>query len=406
MDCSYFNAAVCRSCSLLEQSYESTLAQKQHWLKALFPNVVIEPITPSPVISGSRIRARVAVFGDCAAPHFGFLNEQRQIAAVDQCPLHDPAINRLLTRLPALIAEYRLAPYVMADDTGELKFVVVTWSQTHQQLMLQLVLRSRESVDRIRRLWREHQQTTFCDVAVLSVNLQPVRSSALNGREEIPISDNRRLSLRYGGATIQYGSQSFVQTNYQVAELLYRRSTELLNQHGARRLTDLYCGTGAFSLTAATPETVVYGFDVATDAVACANESALQNGVISATFIAHASGVIGLAVDHPLHITDASDAVICNPPRSGLDEAARQFVARQNPPLVLYSSCNPETLKRDTDLLSSQFRLAALAPFDMFPMTTHLEVLAVLERIGSVSMPAVNSAPTQEHPDGNQDLSV
>lgn len=408
MDCSYFNASICRSCSLLDQSYAQTLSQKYELLAKLFPDVRIHPVIPSPTLRGSRIRARLAVFGDTGAPRFGFLNENRQIAAVDQCPLHDPAINRTIAVLAPLITQYQLTPYAMDTDTGELKFLVLTWSPTHQQLMVQFVLRSREAVDRIRRLWREHRETTLADVSVLSVNLQPVRSSALNGREEIPISDNRRLPLRYGAATVFYGPQSFVQTNFGIAEKLYETSADLLSRSPATRLIDLYCGTGAFSLSAAMTQARVFGFDVAEDSIACANEAAETGQFRSAQFVAHHPGVMTLAENHPLLSADDSgpDVLICNPPRRGLDEMARQFIRRQLPQLMLYSSCNPETLRRDIDLLNAGFRLRELHPFDMFPLTSHLEVLAVLEHVDTAESASQNFQHNQAECHGNQDLSV
>lgn len=383
MHCPYFEQQVCRSCQLLDQPYAATLESKQHLLQTLFPAAELRDITPTQQVPGSRIRARLAVFGGPEQPRFGFLNDQKQVVAVDQCPLHHPRINQLVQELPELIAAARLVPWSMAEDRGELKYVIITYSPTQQQLMLQLVLRSREAVDRIRRVWQQRQLPLLNDVLVLSVNIQPVRSSALNGDTELPISECQQLPLRFGDSMLLYAPRSFVQTNFQVAEQLYQRAASLLQSRQPHSLLDLYCGTGAFSLTAADAALPVLGLDTSTDSIACANAAASAQQLPQARFETCAderdpaqqlSQLLQQLTSQPV---SGWDAVICNPPRRGLDEATRQLILQLQPRVLLYSSCQPLTLQRDEALLASRYRIVQLEPFDMFPFTPHLEVLAL-----------------------------
>lgn len=390
MHCPYFEQHICRSCQLLEQPYEATLQHKQEQLRLLFPDVPVSDIVPTRQIPGCRIRARMAVFGTWDNPQFGFLDDQQRIVAVDQCPLHHPQINDCVSRLPAVIRQCRLVPWLLADDRGELKYVILTYSPTHHQLMLQLVLRSREAIDRVRSAWRQARDTLFPDVSVLSINIQPVRSSALNGVAEIGISDNQRFPLRYGQTTVLYGPQSFVQTNYEIAEQLYLRAASRLREIHPASLLDLYCGTGAFSLCAGDLNTRILGLDVAADSIACANDAAAAAGLHLARYACSGNHLPEIpstdgmpVVGTPADRIPVCDAVVCNPPRRGLDEAARQLLLTTKPRRLMYSSCNPVTLQRDAELLSSQFRLEHIEPFDMFPFTRHLEVLATLSSLST-----------------------
>ncbi len=384
LQCSYFEQQICRSCVLLSQPYSATLERKRDDLKALFPDIAVHDVVPTRQIQGSRIRARLAVFGSESQPQFGFLNEQQQIVAVDQCPLHHPLINQLVPKLTKLIEVCRLSPYSFQNDYGELKFIVVTCSPTHQQLMVQLVLRSREAVDRIKKYWKNNFDAELSSVSVMSVNLQPVRSSMINGTVEIPVSENESLPVRYGQTTVLYGPQCFIQTNYEIAEQLYEKARSIVASQAPQTVLDLFCGTGAFSLTSATPDTSIRGMDVSGPAVACAQSSAALNGLTKASY--ENPGVYGMATAvRPALLADTSaqttyDAVICNPPRRGLDQLTRRLVQQLNPPLFLYSSCNPETLQRDLKELTSTFRVEQMYPFDMFPFTRHLETLVWLTR--------------------------
>jgi tRNA/tmRNA/rRNA uracil-C5-methylase (TrmA/RlmC/RlmD family) len=74
------------------------------------------------------------------------------------------------------------------------------------------------------------------------------------------------------------------------------------------------------------------------------------------------------------------DLVIINPPRRGLSAAIREDLLSLAPSSIIYSSCDPETFSRDIENLATAYTLKVFAPFDMFPLTSHCEVLGILEK--------------------------
>jgi len=74
-----------------------------------------------------------------------------------------------------------------------------------------------------------------------------------------------------------------------------------------------------------------------------------------------------------------ADLVVANPPRSGLDEAASRALAERPPQRLVYVSCDPATLARDLKRLGADPTRLSVGCFDMFPQTSHVEALAVLE---------------------------
>jgi 23S rRNA (uracil1939-C5)-methyltransferase len=72
------------------------------------------------------------------------------------------------------------------------------------------------------------------------------------------------------------------------------------------------------------------------------------------------------------------DLVIANPPRTGLDERVSTELHRLAPARLVYISCDPATLARDLYRMQ-RFRVVTLQAFDLFPQTTHVETVAVLE---------------------------
>jgi len=73
------------------------------------------------------------------------------------------------------------------------------------------------------------------------------------------------------------------------------------------------------------------------------------------------------------------ETIFVDPPRAGLDEASCDFAARHTH--ILYISCNPETLRRDLERLTRTHRIEAMAMFDQFPYTRHVEMGALLSSV-------------------------
>ncbi|MCA9011204.1 MAG: 23S rRNA (uracil(1939)-C(5))-methyltransferase RlmD [Planctomycetaceae bacterium] len=374
--CGYFESRCCRSCTLLEHAYGATLRRKREVLAQLFPITPLAPFVHCEDTAGSRIRAKLAVSGSLTEPQLGFYDDQQTIVPVTDCPLHHPLINEWAQRLPTIIRNTGLTPYDPKCDRGELKFVVLTCSPTHQQLMIQFVLRSREAIDRIRGLWRRMAEAEKHAVPVLSANIQAVRSSRISGSDEISISEQTRLPIRFGVVELLIGPQSFLQTNHEIAVKLYAAAGQLLEQHGAQNVLDLYCGAGAFSLTACASVRSVTGIDSSRNAIDCAREAAARSHLHHAQFLCR--GLDQLTTDELA--AENFDTVICNPPRRGLDPASVTLIKTLQPRYLIYSSCNPATLQRDAQILAADYELDWLQPFDMFPYTQHFEVLAKLLR--------------------------
>ena len=79
---------------------------------------------------------------------------------------------------------------------------------------------------------------------------------------------------------------------------------------------------------------------------------------------------------------DDLEALVVDPPRRGLTPPLIDLLAGLPLRRMVYVSCNPETLVRDLDLLQRAFDVAEIQPVDLFPRTSHLEVVALLRRRG------------------------
>jgi 23S rRNA (uracil1939-C5)-methyltransferase len=143
-----------------------------------------------------------------------------------------------------------------------------------------------------------------------------------------------------------------------------------------RRVLDVYCGCGNFSLFLARSGIDVTGIDTLPRAVQEARANAHFNKLTNCTF--HADRAENIS---RLCSGGNVDGVLLNPPRTGCSARVLDSVCSLHPHTIAYVSCNPATLARDTAILATRgYTLKTVQPFDMFPHTYHIESIAVLHR--------------------------
>lgn len=366
LDCAYFDAWRCRSCTLLETPYARQLAEQQARIEALLPEMAWDAPHAS-AVGGFRNKAKMAVAGTLDAPTIGILAADGTGIDLQACPLHEQPIVDAMPAIERLVRDARLTPYDVPSRRGELKHLILT-SSPDGELALRIVLRSSEALPRIR---KHLGLLDALPLASVSANLQPEHKAVLEGDEELPLAGSGVLVMRVNGIGLRLRPRSFFQTNTAVASALYRQATAWIDEAGPASLLDLYCGVGGFALHAARPGRRVAGVEVTASGVEAARETAAELG-------ADASFAVGDAGSVDLEGAQAPELVVVNPPRRGIGSLAARLDASAVD-RVVYSSCNPATLAKDLAAMPG-FRPLRGRVFDMFPHTEHAEVLVELAR--------------------------
>lgn len=183
--------------------------------------------------------------------------------------------------------------------------------------------------------------------------------------------------------TLEFNPTDFIQVNGAVNEALVARAVDLLAPEPGSPVLDLYCGLGNFTLALARRAGRVVGVEGDRELVRRAGENARRNGLTNAEF--HVADLMQPLPSGAGWADSPYAYVLLDPPRAGAREML-PTVARLAPKRVLYISCHPGSLARDIGMLVHDhgFRLRAAGVLDMFPHTTHVESLAVLEPAGRV----------------------
>ena len=397
MQCPHFDAGRCHSCTLLDVAYPTQVREKEQHVAALLASyddiAWLPPVTSAE--SGFRNKAKMVVSGTIEDPVLGILGSSGPYAGrgidLTDCGLYPPQLQDAFPALRELVTRARIQPYdvepqapaadgvprrrrVTARDTarrGELKHILVTLSPDGE-LMVRFVLRSTEALARIRK-HLPGLQDDLPHLVVASVNVQPAHAAVLEGDREILLTERETLRMRVNGLDLHLRPRSFFQTNTEVAAALYRQAVAWADEAEVTSAWDLYCGVGGFALHLARPGRDVVGVESSAEAVASAEQTARGAGLPGTRFLAADATAFALAAP------DVPDLVVVNPPRRGLGEPLSRWLEASGVPRVLYSSCHAGSLARDLAHMPS-LRLVRAQVLDMFPHTTHHEVLTLLER--------------------------
>lgn len=172
------------------------------------------------------------------------------------------------------------------------------------------------------------------------------------------------------GPVTGFPATAFEQVHPEMGGLARAWAVQQLGALTGQLAWDLYGGIGDTALALANAGASVVSVDADEQAI---NWARTRAGVERIRFIA------GKAEDVLATLEDPPAAVVVNPPRAGLHWDVTLRLTGEPVPKVIYISCDPATLARDLSRLSTNYRVAAVRAFDLFPQTAHVETVAVLE---------------------------
>ena len=247
----------------------------------------------------------------------------------------------------------------MARSTGEI-LVILETGRGDPPALLQLARDLPRSFPRIvgvvRREFDRHDR--------------PSGESILQGRDH--------LFEQVEGDRLKVPAWAFFQPNAAAAGALRAAVLEALVPGAGEAILELYCGVGLFTLPVARAARQAVAVDMSREAVSAARDNAASAGLSNTRFLCRdvVDALPGLLRESPW------DAVLLDPPRTGLAPAATEAIGNADIQRVVYVSCDPATLARDLRLMLRHGRmvLRSVRPLDLFPQTHHVECVARLER--------------------------
>ena len=298
------------------------------------------------------------------------------LVALDTCLIHHQAINEILAWTVARAREAGIQAYDEVSRTGELRHLIIRHGFRTDQTLVGFVTCS-PRVPGLDALATELMQA-FPTVTGVVQNIQPQPGNRILGDENRILTGTGTYLDQLDGLRFEVSLPSFFQVNPLQTEVLYATAAEGAAIGSADTVIDAYSGAGTISLWLARRCREVIGIEQVAAATADAGRNADLNGIANARF---ETGKVEALLPALVRQLPAAPVIVLDPPRKGCEPAVLETVAKAGVERLVYVSCNPATLARDSVLLrQSGFRLQALRPVDMFPHTHHLETVALFQR--------------------------
>ncbi|EEP27939.1 23S rRNA (uracil(1939)-C(5))-methyltransferase RlmD [Shuttleworthella satelles] len=309
-----------------------------------------------------------------------------RIIPIDDCLLGAPENESILKAVKDYMRACRIRPYNEVTGRGLVRHVLIRKGFASGQIMVCLIIngrelpRQQELIDRL---------TKIVGMKSICINSNCKQSNVIMGDETRCIWGQESITDYIGDIAFAISPRSFYQVNpYQTARL-YEKALEYADLKGQESVWDLYCGIGTISLFLARKAGQVYGVEIIPEAIEDAKANARRNGIENAHFFVgkaeeilpdfyegRRDAVAGDAL-HP-------DVIVVDPPRKGCDDICLQTMLRMRPDRIVYVSCDPATLARDLKTLAEGgYSLQRVCPVDQFPQTTHVECIALIQRVKS-----------------------
>ncbi|RCK71542.1 class I SAM-dependent RNA methyltransferase [Desertihabitans brevis] len=188
------------------------------------------------------------------------------------------------------------------------------------------------------------------------------------------VSGPALLHQRVGDQELAVAADGFWQVHPGAAETLVEAVLEGLAPQRGERAFDLYCGVGLFAVALTRLGVRVWGVESSRSAVAHARRNLATAGDTASRVTA------GRVAQVLRRLPERTDLVVLDPPRTGAGGEVVRAVLARRPRRVAYVACDPAALARDLrTALDAGWRLTSLRAFDLFPMTHHVECVALLE---------------------------
>ena len=302
---------------------------------------------------------------------YGFYKENsHQIIPTKECAIEDKRAASILWDIKELIKKMNIPTYNEDNGKGILRYVLIRTSYHYNELMVVLVTSvlnfpgQRNFIDALIKLHPE--------ITTIVENVNSRHTNVILGNKEKILYGPGFIKDSILGLTFEISPYSFFQVNPEQVEVLYKTALNLIDINKNQTVLDAYSGVGTIGLIASKNAKKVISVEIVKDAHKNAIENAKRNNINNIEFHCGDAGEFIQSYDGDL------DIVIMDPPRKGSDENFLSTLINKKIPQIIYISCDPETLARDLEYLSSHYKVNYIQPVDMFPMTAHVETICAL----------------------------
>lgn len=371
--CIYYHQ--CGGCNIQHLTYEAQLTMKRNQVKNLVHKMTKLDIPVRPIIGMDhpwryRNKSQLPVQYNNGIVTGFYKPRSHDIVPIEECLIQKESHDHIMNAIRNLLQKYEVSIYDERRHKGNLRHIVLRSGTKVDETMIVFVTKSQKLPNAEQ--MAEELMTQFPHITSVRQNINPDKTNVILGRKSLTILGNDYIHDQLDDLTFEISDMSFYQVNHEQTEKLYRQALKYAELTGTENVIDAYCGIGTIGLFMASHADRVYGVEIVEKAIMDAKRNAGNNQLSNTHFEA------GKAEEIILRWQQAGikpHVVMVDPPRKGCDPVFIETLLELEPARIVYVSCNPSTLMRDIQLLQAKYDIEALTPVDMFPQTTHVEVV-------------------------------
>lgn len=304
-----------------------------------------------------------------------YAERSHDLVDLPTCSVQMPVTMHVMRAVVAMLQDLDMPIYDEEQGSGIVKTLVVRAAAHTDDVQLVFITNSPKlphKHDLLTRIAAELPEVTS-----VMQNINPGKTSLVWGDDTQHLAGAETITEKLDGLAFKLSARAFLQLNPYQMEVLYAEAKKALDLQPGETVVDAYSGIGTIGLSLANVAEEVRGMDVIPEAVADSNENAAANGITNAHYeLGTAEELLPkwiMAGFHP-------DAIVVDPPRTGLDSTLIETILAVRPPKLVYISCNPSTLAKDLVELTHDYRVDYIQSVDMMPQTARCEAVVKLSR--------------------------
>ena len=301
-----------------------------------------------------------------------------KIYPIEKCWLMPDLQNRIRNFIATYAKSIGMSFYNVREQTGVLRNIMIRHSNSGDwMLLVQFRIESADD-ERLAMQLMQRVADEFGEITSLFYVNNLKGNDTFNDLELHLFKGRPYMISTMEDLQFKVGPKSFYQTNTLQACTLYNVAREFAQLTGNELVYDLYTGTGTIANFVARRASKVIGIEYVPEAIEDAKENSKLNHIDNTLF--YAGDMKDILTDDFIARHGRPDVIITDPPRAGMHPDVVKVIMNAAPKRIVYVSCNPATQARDLALLDPLYRVLKVQPVDMFPHTSHVENVVLLQK--------------------------
>lgn len=295
-----------------------------------------------------------------------------RLIGITDCLVQDEKTQTIINAVSDLLTKHRIPIYNERREQG-IRTVMVRRARQTGQVQLIFVTSCQVNLTRL----IEQLTKQFPAIVTVALNWNQSKSSEIYGERTDILWGQEAISEAVLDYEFSLSPRAFYQLNPQQTEVLYGEAVKALDIDGTEHLIDAYCGVGTIGFAFARKVQSVRGMDIIPEAIQDARKNAERLGLKNTHYEAgKAEDIIPKWYEEGYR----ADALVVDPPRTGLDDKLLDTILHYKPAKMVYVSCNVSTLARDLVKLVKVYNVEYIQSVDMFPHTARTEAVVKLSK--------------------------